>query len=147
MSTWVDNQQRPRSTLEIDADTIGHDLAHGWSHYLRGTRPSGDSAAVNSGEAARQDTGTGDAGNDDDEYLSALEATGADEFEAATPVPGGQGQAQGDENGTGKGHCKLRDGRSAGPEPAPGNKMGTFQNVLRFDDVTKESQRRVSAND
>ena len=43
-STWVDNQERPRSTLEIEADTIGHDLAYGWSHYMRGTRPSEESA-------------------------------------------------------------------------------------------------------
>ena len=101
MSTWVDNQQRPRSTLEIDADTIGHDLAHGWSHYMRGTRPSGDGAAVNSGEVARQDTGTGDAGSDDDEYVSALEVTGADEFEEAVPSAGEQAQAQGDADGVG----------------------------------------------
>jgi single-strand DNA-binding protein len=86
MSTWVDNQQRPRSTLEIEADTIGHDLAHGWSHYMRGTRPSGNGAAVNSGEMARQDTGTTDAGTAaDDEYIAALEATGTDEFEEAEP--------------------------------------------------------------
>ena len=99
MSTWVDNQQRPRSTLEIDADTIGHDLAYGWSHYLRGTRPSGDGAAVNSGEVALQDTGTGDAGSDDDEYGSALGVTAADEFEEAIPSPGEQAQTQGDADG------------------------------------------------
>jgi single-strand DNA-binding protein len=58
MSNWVDNQQRPRSTLEIEADTIGHDLAYGWSHFLRGTRPTGSKEDVNSGEMARQDTGT-----------------------------------------------------------------------------------------
>lgn len=127
MSTWVDNQQRPRSTLEIDADTIGHDLAHGWSHYLRGTRPSGDSAAVNSGEAARQDTGTGDAGNDDDEYLSALEATGADEFEAATPVPGGQGQAQGDADETG--------GRELGDLVAAAGVSGSADSLDEASDV------------
>ncbi|HXT90239.1 MAG TPA: single-stranded DNA-binding protein [Trebonia sp.] len=89
MSTWVDNQQRPRSTLEIEADTIGHDLAYGWSHYLRGTRPSGNGASVNSGEVARQDTGTADdAGSGDDEYVSALEATGADELDEAAPALG-----------------------------------------------------------
>jgi single-strand DNA-binding protein len=58
MSNWVDNQQRPRSTLEIEADTIGHDLAYGWSHFLRGTRPAGNKEDVNSGEMVRQDTGT-----------------------------------------------------------------------------------------
>ena len=58
MSNWVDSQQRPRSTLEIEADTIGHDLAYGWSHFLRGTRSPGNKEGVNSGEMARQDTGT-----------------------------------------------------------------------------------------
>jgi single-strand DNA-binding protein len=95
MSTWVDNQQRPRSTLEIDADTIGHDLAYGWSHYMRGTRPSGDSDAVNSGEVARQDTEVADAGNSDDEYISVLEATGTDEFDEAVLPPDEQPQPPG----------------------------------------------------
>jgi len=94
-STWVDNQQRPRSTLEIEADTIGHDLAHGWSHYMRGTRPSEDSAAVNSGEVARQDTGTAEAGNGGDEYVSVLGVTATGEFAEAAPSPGEQAQTQG----------------------------------------------------
>jgi single-strand DNA-binding protein len=97
MSTWVDNQQRPRSTLEIEADTIGHDLAHGWSHFLRGTRPSENSAADDSGETARQETGTADSGNGDDVNPSVLGADGADEFEdAALPsAPDEQAQPHG----------------------------------------------------
>ncbi|HEX3515676.1 MAG TPA: single-stranded DNA-binding protein [Trebonia sp.] len=58
MSTWVDSQQRPRSTLEIEADSLGHDLTYGWSHFLRGTRSQPERAAgVNAGEMARQDVG------------------------------------------------------------------------------------------
>ena len=58
MSTWVDNQQRPRSSLEIEADSLGHDLTYGWSHFLRGTRSQSERAAgVNAGEVARQDVG------------------------------------------------------------------------------------------
>lgn len=58
MSNWVDSQQRPRSTLEIEADSLGHDLTYGWSHFLRGTRSQPDRAAgVNAGEMARQDVG------------------------------------------------------------------------------------------
>ena len=54
----MDNQQRQRSTLEIEADSLGHDLAYGWSHFLRGTRPQpGRAEGVNAGEMARQDTG------------------------------------------------------------------------------------------
>jgi single-strand DNA-binding protein len=59
MSNWVDSQQRPRSTLEIEADSLGHDLTYGWSHFLRGTRSQADRAAgVNAGEMARQDVGS-----------------------------------------------------------------------------------------
>jgi single-strand DNA-binding protein len=58
MSTWVDSQQRPRSSLEIEADSLGHDLTYGWSHFLRGTRSQSErAAAVNAGEMARQDVG------------------------------------------------------------------------------------------
>jgi len=92
MSNWVDNLQRPRSTLEIEADSIGHDLAHGWSHYLRGTRPSGNSAGVNEGEMARQDTGTAD--GDEDEYVSAPEENGTGELEEAASSTGAQAQPQ-----------------------------------------------------
>jgi single-strand DNA-binding protein len=59
MNNWVDSQQRPRSTLEIEADSVGHDLAYGWSHYLRGTRSQSErSAGVNAGEMSRQDIGS-----------------------------------------------------------------------------------------
>ncbi|MDX6343480.1 MAG: single-strand DNA-binding protein [Trebonia sp.] len=58
-NNWVDSQQRPRSTLEIEADSVGHDLAYGWSHYLRGTRSQSErSAGVNAGEMSRQDIGS-----------------------------------------------------------------------------------------
>lgn len=117
MSTWVDNQQRPRSALEIEADTIGHDLAHGWSHFLRGTRSSGNSAA-DSGEMARQDTGAADSGNGDDAPISVLRATGTDEFEEAAPSPGElaqpQGQAEDDGEADGEGGDELESADGAG---------------------------------
>jgi single-strand DNA-binding protein len=53
--TWLDSQQRRQTAVEIEADTLGHDLSYGWSRFLRGSRPSpGGSAAVNAGEATRQ---------------------------------------------------------------------------------------------
>jgi single-strand DNA-binding protein len=67
MNNWIDNQQRSRATLEIEADSIGHDLAYGWSHYLRGSRPQGGRAA-DAGETARQEFGSSDPGNGDDPY-------------------------------------------------------------------------------
>ena len=56
--TWLDNQQRQRTELEVEADSLGHDLTFGWSHFLRGSRPiPGAPAAVNAGELARQNLG------------------------------------------------------------------------------------------
>jgi single-strand DNA-binding protein len=73
VNNWVDNQQRPRATLEIEADSLGHDLAYGWSHFLRGSHP-GSGAGVNAGETARQDTGESDGHSGvrdgDEEYSS-----------------------------------------------------------------------------
>jgi single-strand DNA-binding protein len=69
MNHWVDSQQRPRATLEIEADSLGHDLAYGWSHFLRGSRPqSGRADGVSAGEMARQDIGSPDLADRDDEY-------------------------------------------------------------------------------
>jgi single-strand DNA-binding protein len=73
VNNWVDNQQRPRATLEIEADSLGHDLAYGWSHFLRGSHP-GSRGGVNAGETARQDTGESDGHSGvrggDEEYSS-----------------------------------------------------------------------------
>jgi single-strand DNA-binding protein len=69
MNNWVDNQQQQRSTLEIEADSLGHDLAYGWSHFLRGTRPQpGRAEGVNAGEVARQDTGPSEPDGGDDYF-------------------------------------------------------------------------------
>jgi single-strand DNA-binding protein len=66
-NTWVDAQQQPRTKLEIEADSLGHDLSYGWSHFLRGTRPLNQSGAgVDAGEIARQDLEAD--GGDDGEY-------------------------------------------------------------------------------
>jgi len=36
--SWVDDGKN-RTLVEIDADSIGHDLTYGWSHYLKGLPP------------------------------------------------------------------------------------------------------------
>ena len=71
---WLDDEQRTRISIEIEADSLGHDLSYGWSHFMRGSRPQPeDAAALNAGEAARQDLGPS-AGDEqfppfsDDEY-------------------------------------------------------------------------------
>jgi single-strand DNA-binding protein len=69
---WLDSQQRTRTELEIEADSVGHDLAYGWSHFLRGARPQpADRGAIDAGETARQDLeeaagGDGGSGSGDD---------------------------------------------------------------------------------
>lgn len=117
MNNWVDSQQRPRTTLEVEADTIGHDLAYGWSHYMRGMQASRNS--VNSGEMARQDTGAVDPGERDDEYVPDLEATGQDESEEAVPLPDVPVQAEAWNPGFGVG--SPADGRDG--QPAAGEKF------------------------
>jgi single-strand DNA-binding protein len=97
MSHWVDSQQRPQSRLEIEADSLGHDLSYGWSHFLRGTRSQSDRATgVNTGEAARQDVGSaspdaesGDAGIVDDDYSAdgGLDQSGEGEIPLAPGAP------------------------------------------------------------
>lgn len=134
MKNWVDNQQRPRSTLEIEADSLGHDLAYGWSHFLRGTRSSGNGATVNSGEVARQDTGATDPGDRDDEYPpDDMGTDGSDESEETAPPPGDQAEAEAGQPGlTGDPRADTRDaedtadgqaadgeGNGPAPEDAP----------------------------
>ncbi len=77
MNSWVDSQQRRRASLEIEADSLGHDLAYGWTHYLRGSRPQADrSPGVNAGELARQDPGTFGTDPGDDEYSAEIDPDG-----------------------------------------------------------------------
>jgi single-strand DNA-binding protein len=91
MNNWVDNQQRPRSALEIEADSLGHDLTYGWSHFLRASRPQPErSAGVTAGEVARQDTGSPGLA-DDDEYSAIGDPVDSADPSAAELVPGDQG--------------------------------------------------------
>jgi single-strand DNA-binding protein len=56
--TWVDDQQRTRVEIEVDADSVGHDMSFGWSHFNRGVHVSPSVArALAQGEAVRQDMG------------------------------------------------------------------------------------------
>jgi single-strand DNA-binding protein len=85
-NSWVDSQQRPRSTLEIEADSVGHDLAYGWSHFQRGARPQENRAGVDAGEAARQDAGSPGLGDGDDEFPPGFDAD--DAFDGALDPEG-----------------------------------------------------------
>lgn len=52
MVRWTDNDQKPRSVLEIEADSIGHDLNYGWTTFLRGSARQPRQADPAAGEAA-----------------------------------------------------------------------------------------------
>jgi single-strand DNA-binding protein len=53
--TWVDDQQRTRTELQVEADSVGHDLSFGWSRFNRGVHvPPRSMQGVNEGEATRQ---------------------------------------------------------------------------------------------
>lgn len=54
--SWLDDQQRVRTEMQIEADSVGHDLAFGWSHFNRGAHtPPGAQHDLERGETARQD--------------------------------------------------------------------------------------------
>ena len=54
--TWVDDQQRTRTQMQVEADSVGHDLAYGWSHFNRGANTSWNTVREQAdGEMARQD--------------------------------------------------------------------------------------------
>jgi len=54
--TWVDDQQRTRTEMQVEADSVGHDLCFGWSRFNRGVQvPSGSRQGIDEGEAARHD--------------------------------------------------------------------------------------------
>jgi single-strand DNA-binding protein len=72
---WVDDQQRTRMQMQVEADSVGHDLSYGWSHFNRGSQTSWNSVREQAdGEVARQDLdAVVDAQDDGDE----LDGTGA----------------------------------------------------------------------
>jgi len=54
--SWLDDQQRVRMEVEIEADSVGHDLAFGWSRFNRGLHtPPSVMESLAQGEAIRQD--------------------------------------------------------------------------------------------
>ncbi|TVY99111.1 single-stranded DNA-binding protein [Trebonia kvetii] len=105
-NTWIDSQQQTRTSLEIEADSLGHDLAYGWSHFLRGVRQqSRDNGGGDGGELARQET------SDTAEAFEASEA--ADAFD----TPGGDGALGDLEAGLAASEAGLPDSLAGLAEP------------------------------
>ena len=76
-SSFVDKEGRPRTSVEITADTIGHDLSRGPANYIRtgGLRPPADSD-----KPAGASTDNADIPADDEEMFDeeAIERFGRD---------------------------------------------------------------------
>ena len=69
MRTWVDDQQRNRTQMQVEADSVGHDLAFGWSHFNRGDQsPWNATRRQADGEAARPDVDAYEDADDQDAW-------------------------------------------------------------------------------
>jgi len=67
MRTWVDDQQRNRVQMQVEADSVGHDLAYGWSHFNRGDQsPWNATRRQAEGEAPRPDVDAYEDADDQD---------------------------------------------------------------------------------
>jgi single-strand DNA-binding protein len=124
-NTWVDSQQQTRTSLEIEADSLGHDLAYGWSHFLRGVRQqSRENAGGDGGEMARQDTGLAGEVNGS-AYPGAFASDTADAADAAEmseateafATPDGNGGFGDSEAGLGASEAGLPDSLAVLAEP------------------------------
>jgi single-strand DNA-binding protein len=93
--TWVDDQQHTRVELEVEADSVGHDMAFGWSRFNRGVHvpPPGAGVAQANGEAIRQDMAPDGGLPEDSEFADEPDEYG-----------GGYGNLPGDEALDGDGH-------------------------------------------
>lgn len=82
LNSWLDKEtQQQRTALEIEADSIGHDLTYGHAIFSRGGHvPPGVAAGVNAGELARAELEMpGDEpGDDESDYDDAASAPAAD---------------------------------------------------------------------
>lgn len=85
--TWVDDQQHTRVELEVEADSVGHDMSFGWSRFNRGvhTAPGATSGQAN-GEALRQQMAADADLPEDGEFTS-----GSDEYGGYGAMPGDDG--------------------------------------------------------
>ena len=78
MRTWVDDQQRNRVQMQVEADSVGHDLAFGWSHFNRGDQsPWNATRRQAEGEGARPDVDAYEDVDDQDAMEAAEAADGA----------------------------------------------------------------------
>jgi single-strand DNA-binding protein len=106
MREWVDDQQRKHVQMQVEADSVGHDLAFGWSHFNRGdqspwnsTRRQADGEAVSDAGEARPDFAGYEDGEDPDSVDAPYgESSGndADMAGVSAGLGGGEGIADAD---------------------------------------------------
>jgi single-strand DNA-binding protein len=114
--TWNDNGVM-RSAVDIEADSVGHDMAYGWAHYMKGLHPSTEDMLKQMGitdtpygtESARDfESGSG--------YEAARQYDPAREYEPAReggPANGAEGEAA---EGTAEDSASPSDGALAAGE-------------------------------
>lgn len=85
--TWVDDQQHTRVELEVEADSVGHDMSFGWSRFNRGVHLSPGAASDQAnGEALRQQMAADADMPEDGEF-----AGGSGEYGGYGALPGDDG--------------------------------------------------------
>jgi single-strand DNA-binding protein len=100
--TWLDDQQRTRSQMQVEADSVGHDLSFGWSHFNRGVQIPRDAAQrLADGEMSRQagpnDPEAGDGASGDGTYGGGPAAGGYDDYLPAAGGSRGPGREEQDD--------------------------------------------------
>jgi single-strand DNA-binding protein len=82
MRSWVDDQQRNRVQMQVEADSVGHDLAFGWSHFNRGDQSPWNATRQTDTAVSRPDIDAYEEADD----LDALEPGEAPEASEASDV-------------------------------------------------------------
>lgn len=124
--TWVDDQQHTRVELEIEADSVGHDMSFGWSHFNRGVHvPPGAARAIAEGEAIRQQMAPDPEFDEDVEY-----AEGPDEDGGYDNLPADEGF-----DGT----------RDEGPAPGGSDDPVAPQDTRRYPDQEESAEDSMLA--
>jgi len=106
--TWLDDQQRSRSQMQVEADSVGHDLSFGWSHFNRGVQPQPHAAQhLADGETSRQDAsdyaeasgggpGEDETGGEYEDYVTAGLSPGAgQDWQGGRDGQDGRGESAG----------------------------------------------------
>jgi single-strand DNA-binding protein len=116
--TWTDDQQRPRVQIEVEADSVGHDLAFAWSFVNRGARaPQNAMETLANGEMARAGLdgpddsdemhaerfdGDGSEGSEGSESSADARTSDLDGFLSGADTPGGHSDEYATEGASGE---------------------------------------------